>query len=102
MSFGSKLLLLLSFIIIFFNGTPIGYILFQERLGELFGVILFVFTSLLGVLLASVAEDQSSEGIFYVKFSMIVNLLIAFFPLYLHFTSTKIFPGLFNLSVIIH
>jgi hypothetical protein len=101
MSIGSKVLLLLSFIILFFNGSPIGYILFLERLGELFGVVLFIFTSLVGVLLASVAEDQSSGGLFYVRFSMIVNFVIAFFPLYVYYTSTQIVPAIFNIALVL-
>jgi len=91
MSFISKCLLLLSFFIIVFNGSPVGYILFHERLGSFFGDGLFVVTSLLGVLFASIAEDGNTNGKFYYKVCMYSNLIICFYPIYWQIMSTQLF-----------
>ena len=91
MTFISKCLLMLSFFLIVFNGSPVGYILFHERLGSFYGDSMFVVTSLLGVLLASIAEDGKTDGPFYYKVCMYRNLIICFYPIYWHVLSTQLF-----------
>ncbi|MCH1627810.1 hypothetical protein [Fredinandcohnia quinoae] len=94
MSFSSKFLLFLSFIILFFNGSSISFILYDVRLGAYFGNGLFILSSLAGVLFASIAEVDAGRRGFYCKYCMYGNLLISFYPLYFHLIGMWVFPSL--------
>jgi hypothetical protein len=72
--------LFISFILLVFNGSAIGFIFYQERLGDLFGIILYCGTSLLGVLCASIAFEKKST--YYSKLFFYSHLVITFLPFY--------------------
>ncbi|MBD8067423.1 hypothetical protein [Bacillus sp. PS06] len=90
----SKLLLAISFLIILFNGFPSGYIIFLERLGTLYGNLLFIFTSLMGALFAFLIETNNKHAKFYVTFCIISNLIIACYPVFLQFSAKYLMPSL--------
>lgn len=93
MSVSSKFLLISSFLILLFNGTSISFILFDVRLGTNYGYGLYIFSSLVGVLFASLAEVDAGRRIFYCKYCKYGNLLIAFFPLYFYGMGHWVFPS---------
>ncbi len=97
MSFMSKSLLLISLIILFFNAFPSGYIIYQIQLGDLYGNILFIFSCLLGAVIASFVEEGDKHTRFYSLFCMISNIIVAFYPLYMVFSSKHISPYLMKL-----
>ncbi|WP_299092924.1 hypothetical protein [uncultured Metabacillus sp.] len=76
----STLLLLISFLFLIFNGSSLGFILYQERLGDLFGIILFCSTSLLGALLSSIAFENQST--YYSSLFFNAHLAVTLLPLY--------------------
>ena len=76
----TTLFLFISFFFLFLNGSAIGFIFFQARLGEVFGIALFCGTSLFGALLASIAYENKSS--YYSRLSFYSNLVITFLPFY--------------------
>jgi hypothetical protein len=88
----SKFFIFLSFLILLFNGSSLGFILFNERLGSLYGVAFFSFFSLFGATLALLAEEGESS--FYCKYCFYGNMMSAFLPLLYFFTSLILFPDL--------
>ncbi|MFD2806582.1 hypothetical protein ACFSYB_17175 [Litchfieldia salsa] len=86
----------MSFIILFFNAIPTGFIIFYERLGLLFGSLLFTFTNLLGALIVTVIEPKDSETKFYIVLCFTSNLLIACSPLFIQLSAKYIFPTILN------
>jgi len=77
-----------------FNGSALGFILYDVRFDTLFGYGFFIFTCLVGVVFASIAEEPGTTKKFYCRYCLYGNLLIAFFPLYFHWVSDSIFPVL--------
>ncbi|KKI93918.1 hypothetical protein WQ54_02420 [Bacillus sp. SA1-12] len=76
----STLLLFISFIFLILNGSSIGFILYQERLGDLFGITLFCCTSLLGALLSSIAFENQST--YYSNLFFYSHLAVTLLPFY--------------------
>jgi hypothetical protein len=72
--------LFISFIFLVFNGSALGFIFYQERLGDLFGIILYCGTSLLGALCASIAFEKESS--YYSNLFFYGHLVVTLFPLY--------------------
>ncbi|WP_453990327.1 hypothetical protein [Bacillus nitroreducens] len=89
-----RIFLFLSFFIMLFNGSALGFILYDVRFDTLFGYGFFIFTCLVGVVFASIAEEPGTTKKFYCRYCLYGNLLIAFFPLYFHWVSDSIFPVL--------
>ncbi|MDQ0229478.1 hypothetical protein [Metabacillus malikii] len=75
-----KMLLAISFVFLIFNGSSLGFIFYQERLGAIFGIILFYGTSLFAALLASIAYENTST--YYSRFFFLGNLIVLLLPLY--------------------
>jgi hypothetical protein len=88
----SKFYISLSFLILLFNGSSLGFILFNERLGGLYGIAFFSFFSLFGASLALLAEEGDSS--FYCKYCFFGNMISAFLPLFYFFASLTLFPDL--------
>ncbi|WP_077617398.1 hypothetical protein [Bacillus sinesaloumensis] len=84
----------MSFFLLFFNGSALGFILFNERFDSLFGYGFFIFTCLVGAVFASIAEEPGTAKKFYCRYCLYGNLLVVFFPLYFHWVSDFIFPRL--------
>ncbi len=72
--------LFISLFLLIFNGTAFGFIFYQERLGEIFGLILFVGTSLFGALLASIADEDKTT--FYSRLFFYGNVTVTLLPIY--------------------
>ncbi|MFC0270578.1 hypothetical protein ACFFIX_03800 [Metabacillus herbersteinensis] len=90
----SRFFLLLSLFIILFNGSSLGYIIYQFRLGETFGIILFHITCLFGALCASIANEKNDTPTFYEKFFYYTNLVVFFLPYYYLFISEVVLSNL--------
>ncbi|MCC3358649.1 hypothetical protein [Bacillus sp. REN16] len=97
MSIIPRIFLFLSFILLFLNGTALGFILYNLRFDTLFGYVFFVFTSLVGAVFASIAEESGTTKAFYCRYCLYGNLLIIVFPLYFHWVAHSIFPKLIDI-----
>ncbi|MBM7606444.1 hypothetical protein JOC75_004492 [Metabacillus crassostreae] len=76
----SNIYLATSLLLLFVNGSGLGFILFQIRLGQVFGIFLFCITSLLGALFASIASEEQTT--FYSRLFFYCNFVVAFMPFY--------------------
>ncbi|TXC91532.1 hypothetical protein FS935_07800 [Metabacillus litoralis] len=76
----SNLYLVASLLLLLVNGSGLGFVLFQVRLGQVFGICLFCITSLLGALFASIASEKQST--FYSHLFFYCNLVVTFIPFY--------------------
>jgi hypothetical protein len=72
--------LFISFFFLVFNGSALGFIFYQERLGDIFGIIFYSGTSLLGALCASIAFEKKST--YYSKLFFYSHLVVTFLPFY--------------------
>ncbi|WP_099354099.1 hypothetical protein [Fredinandcohnia onubensis] len=97
MSIIPKIFLIMSFALLFLNGSALGFILFTERFNSLFGYGFFIFTCLVGAVFASIAEEPgSTTKRFYCRYCLYGNLLVIVFPLYFHWVADSIFPVLID------
>ncbi|MCA1031301.1 hypothetical protein LCL95_09715 [Bacillus timonensis] len=70
--------MLMSFIILIFNGT-IGYFVFLT-FGQLEGTFFYCFTSAIGAGLATLLLVKGKKHSFYLKFLILTNFLVIFHP----------------------
>ncbi|MEK5443583.1 MULTISPECIES: hypothetical protein [unclassified Fredinandcohnia] len=94
MSIIPRIFLIMSFFLLFINGSALGFILYNERFNTLFGNGFFIFTCLVGAVFASIAEEPGSTKRFYCRYCFYGNLLVIVFPLYFHWVADSVFPVL--------
>ncbi|MDQ0162251.1 hypothetical protein J2S06_001327 [Bacillus alveayuensis] len=91
MDITNKFYFLTAAIIFFVNGTCLGYILFMESFGPVYGVVMYYFLSLFGLFCLSILEPPF-ENMFYVKFIYFGMILTFSLPTYYKFVSVFIIP----------
>lgn len=91
-----KWLLLSSYLLLFLNCSPLGYILYLVRLGPLYGGGLMIFSSLAGAVIASLAEAEDSKMAYYCRLAVYTHCLAALLPLLLPLMSRTMIPELFT------
>ncbi|WP_449539585.1 hypothetical protein [Ferdinandcohnia sp. Marseille-Q9671] len=96
MSIISRFFLLFSFLILFLNGSSLGFIFFNERFGTLFGFGFFMFTSLVGALFASIAEEPGTTKRFYCRYCLYGNFIVVLFPFYYQLVGDSLVPILID------
>ncbi|MEH7388343.1 hypothetical protein V7147_23525 [Bacillus sp. JJ1521] len=89
-----RIFLVMSFFLLLFNGSSLGFILFNLRFDSLFGYGFFIFTSLVGAVFASIAEEPGTTKRFYCRYCLYGNLLVVLFPLYFHWVADSVIPKL--------
>lgn len=85
--------MLTTLIIVCINGTPLGFIIFLESFGTLFGLMMYYFLSLFGLLCLSIIDEKHLQG-YYRKLLVYENISLLFLPLYYQVVSVLILPKL--------
>ncbi|QGQ46388.1 hypothetical protein [Metabacillus sediminilitoris] len=76
----SKLLLLISFLLLIINVSSFGFIVYVEFFGAFYGDVLICGTSLLGACCAIYADDFKTN--YYSKLFFFSHLTVPFLPFY--------------------